>query len=812
MVQKINKAKGLPQTSFTQGEISPALYGRLDFDGYYRGLKTCRNMIVSKYGSVDNRPGTHFVGEINDSNYLARLIPFQFNAEQQYVLELGNYSLRIIIDGAYVMDNGVPYLVTTPWPSSDISILKFTQSADIITIEHPDYPPYQIKRYGVTDWRIELYANVNGPFRDINSDETIFVYASAAIGSATVTASANIFKPDMVGLPFYIACSINDDTPAWEVAKARTQGDVVIYGMNYYQALNSSTTGTVPPTHTEGVKIDGVSGVKWQYLHSGFGIVLITGYVDGMNVNVAVQSRLPDSCVGAAPSSTVNISDIQNDVLCQVTTATPHGLVTDQVVTISGVNGMNGVNGQWKVTVIDTTNFILDYCHPTGTYSSGGTVGITAGASYPTYLWALPAWGSDQGWPGTTSYFQNRQLHARTNGQPTTVFMSRSNGFLDFGVSDPVLDDDAITYRLLSTQVNVIKHFLDLQYLLLLTTGGIWMVQGGSNGKEVLVPGTLDLKWQGEHGASDVRPLKINNFGLFVTELGNEVRSLGYSFAENAFVGQDITTMSHHLLNFNTIVDWTYQRDPYSCVWSVRDDGLLLGCTFFPEQQVNAWHWHDTLGDVESACCITENNQNVVYLIVKRTIGGTDKRYVERMAPRNFNDPVDAFFVDCGLTYDGRVPNLPASIFYGLEHLEGETVSILGDGIVFPQQIVQAGRITIDQDVLVCHIGLPYTSDFETLPLASMRSDIRDKQKLISVVSMIVDRSSGFEIGNDVDHLKPYKTRRTENYDYPDALISEMIDISTPATWDKSGSICVRQTKPLPLSILAVIPQVQMGS
>ena len=338
------------------------------------------------------------------------------------------------------------------------------------------------------------------------------------------------------------------------------------------------------------------------------------------------------------------------------------------------------------------------------------------------------------------------------------------------------------------------------------------MVQGGSNGKEVLVPGTLDLKWQGEHGASDVRPLKINNFGLFVTELGNEVRSLGYSFAENAFVGQDITTMSHHLLNFNTIVDWTYQRDPYSCVWSVRDDGLLLGCTFFPEQQVNAWHWHDTLGDVESACCITENNQNVVYLIVKRTIGGTDKRYVERMAPRNFNDPVDAFFVDCGLTYDGRVPNLPASIFYGLEHLEGETVSILGDGIVFPQQIVQAGRITIDQDVLVCHIGLPYTSDFETLPLASMRSDIRDKQKLISVVSMIVDRSSGFEIGNDVDHLKPYKTRRTENYDYPDALISEMIDISTPATWDKSGSICVRQTKPLPLSILAVIPQVQMGS
>ena len=139
--------QGMSQTRFSMGEISPLLYGRLDFDGYYRGLKTCRNFIPTKYGPADNRPGTQFIVKVQNSNYFTRLIPFRFNDEgQSYILELGNFTMRIIINGALQTQNGFPIVIQTPWAATDLPMLKFIQSADVITVCHPNYPPMQIER------------------------------------------------------------------------------------------------------------------------------------------------------------------------------------------------------------------------------------------------------------------------------------------------------------------------------------------------------------------------------------------------------------------------------------------------------------------------------------------------------------------------------------------------------------------------------------------------------------------------------------------------------------------------------------------
>jgi acyl-CoA thioesterase len=121
------------------------------------------------------------------------------------------------------------------------------------------------------------------------------------------------------------------------------------------------------------------------------------------------------------------------------------------------------------------------------------------------------------------------------------------------------------------------------------------------------------------------------------------------------------------------------------------------------------------------------------------------------------------------------------------------------------------GEFTLDNPALVVHVGLAYTSDFETLDISSAKSDIRDKEKNINSVSIIVDKSSGFLTGPDADHLVPYKQKRPANYGEPDALLSELVDINIPCGWSKKGRIMVRQTQPLPCSILAVIPQVTLG-
>ena len=810
--------QGIPQTSFTAGELAPSLYGLLDFDGYYKGLRTCRNMIVSKYGGVDNRPGTMFISLVADSTQFTRIIPFQFNSitKQTAVIELGNYTMRVFVAGVLQFIDGVSTTVlTTPWPSSALGVLKYTQSADVVTVCHPSYPVQQIERTQAAPaspivWQIVPFPNVNGPFKDINTNPATTIQASDVTGNITLTASAAVFTADMVGLEFYIEQSPDNTTNAWEVAIATTVNSIVIFGYNYYQALVAGTTGTIGPTVVEGTCRDGNPGVLWQYLHSGFGIVTITAFTSSTSVSATVVSRLPDSVastVAAAAITNVATEGFFSSPVTVVTTQYPTTFVTGDVVTISGVVGAIGANGTFVIAVIDAQHFSLNGLHIVSIYTSGGSVTKTS-VAVPTYFWALPAWGGVEGYPGTTSYFQDRQLFGGTNGQPSTIWMSTVGGFTDFTVSNPVLDSDGITYKVLSNQVNTVKHLMELTYLLLFTAGGVYMVQGGQTGNGVITPSNMSINFQGASACGDVAPLRIHNYALFVQEKGNEIRTLGYSFAENAFVGQDVTTLSNHLFTYWQITDWCYQEVPYSCIWSIRSDGTLLGLTFNPEQKIAGWHRHDTQGTFESVCCVTEDNQDIVYLIVNRPGIG---RCLEKMMPRMFQDQRDAFFVDSGLTYDGRSTNTPASVFSGLDHLDGQTVSILADGIAYPQQVVTAGTITIPNPALVATVGLPYTSDFETLSLSTARADIRDKKKAINAVSLIVSNSSGFQVGPDACHLDYAVPRQDENWDAPDNLASKLIDTAIACTWTKDGRVFVRQSNPLPLTILSCIPQAEIG-
>jgi hypothetical protein len=135
---------------------------------------------------------------------------------------------------------------------------------------------------------------------------------------------------------------------------------------------------------------------------------------------------------------------------------------------------------------------------------------------------------------------------------------------------------------------------------------------------------------------------------------------------------------------------------------------------------------------------------------------------------------------------------------------------VIADGVDIGRFVVVNGTVTIPTPALVVHIGLPIIADFETLNLASARSDISDKKKMINAVSVIVDKSKGFKIGPDVDHLDDYKLNSVESYD-SDNLVSGNMDVGINSTWNKIGRLFIRQAKAEPVNILAVIPQVEMG-
>ncbi len=398
-------------------------------------------------------------------------------------------------------------------------------------------------------------------------------------------------------------------------------------------------------------------------------------------------------------------------------------------------------------------------------------------------------------------------------------------------------------------------------------------------------------------------PIAVANIALFIQEKGSTVRDLAYSFDVDGYQGNDLTILANHLFQKHSIVDWCFTIVPYSAAWAVRDDGMLLALTYLREQQVFAWAPQPTDGKFESTCSISEGGEDAAYFVVNRTVNGQQVRYIERLASRLFTETEDAFFVDCGLSYDGRnrdssraakitggtdnwsyqdeltltlsgptyfseadvgvqiqIPytetddagvtvdkelrcNISAYVsgnvvkimanrdvppalrntaivnwqiarktFIGLSHLNGKTVNILCDANVEPQKVIENGTVTLENPGAVVHMGLPITAEFETLDInINGQETLLDKKKLIPSVSLVVNASRGILAGTDAEHLYEYSQREFEFYDDPVADATGVLEVKLDSNWDKNGRVYIRQSDPLPLSVLAVIPRLTAG-
>ncbi|WP_025651144.1 replication protein P [Escherichia coli] len=274
------------------------------------------------------------------------------------------------------------------------------------------------------------------------------------------------------------------------------------------------------------------------------------------------------------------------------------------------------------------------------------------GEDNASYKWAKYAWNSVNGYPGTVVYYQQRLYFAASTAFPQTIWASRTGDYKDFGKSNPTQDDDRIIYTYAGRQVNEIRHLIDVGSLVALTSGGEYVITGDQN--KVLTPSSFAFSSQGSNGSSNVPPIAVANIALFVQEKGSVVRDLAYSFDVDGYQGNDLTILANHLFQKHSIVDWCFSIVPYSSAFCIRDDGKLLVMTYLRDQQVFAWAPQSSTGKYESTCSISEGNEDAVYFVVNRTVNGQTVRYIERLSSRLFTSDEDAFFVDSGLSYDGR--------------------------------------------------------------------------------------------------------------------------------------------------------------
>ena len=424
-----------------------------------------------------------------------------------------------------------------------------------------------------------------------------------------------------------------------------------------------------------------------------------------------------------------------------------------------------------------------------------------------TAYWAEGSFNAVYGYPRLVTFFEDRLVFAGNEEFPERIWLSQTGDYYNFeyGTSD----NDAIARSINAEQVNALVWLKSAKRLYYGTRGGEGHLSSGDSGS-ALTPSNVTTKTESRYGSPlEIDPLLIGNETIFVQRPGKTLRRYAYDYISDSFLGENLSIMAEHLTMGNNITEIAYQQEPHSVVWCVRDDGALLGMTYMPEHKVVAWHKHETDGVIESVCTIPGDSDDEVWLIVARTVGGATVRYVELMDPF-FNgaedESEDAFFVDSGLSYDGS----SATTFSGLDHLIGETVAVLADGAVQANRVVNAsGQITLDYAASKVHAGLPYTCDVVTMPIPLLTQDgglAAHKFRIVNLALRFYN-TYGCKVSSDG------ATFNTVHFPLVDNAIKLYTGdhvINFPGGFDRYGLIHIRQDIPLPFTLLAIMPEIQI--
>lgn len=438
-----------------------------------------------------------------------------------------------------------------------------------------------------------------------------------------------------------------------------------------------------------------------------------------------------------------------------------------------------------------------------------------------TANWKFGAWFVGN-YPQVVNFHEGRLNFYATQLQPQTHWTSKSSSFEEYAPTDKdstVQDDSGITATLNSGKINTILWAATGPVLLLGTVGAEWQIKAQSL-NESLTPKNYNAKEQTSWGSEDITPERIGQSLIYVQVGGVTIRELVYSFEIDSFVANHLNIVADHIFrDRGKAIDIAYERNPYTRIWFVASNGEVVCVTYEKSQEITAWNHHILGGSFAGGNPVTESiealpgddTNDEVYLIVKRTIDGVTKRYIERFAddfwPRSDTDKTSMRFTDSHLTYSGAA----TSTISGLDHLEGETVQIVADGAVRPTEVVSGGSITFQGgDATEAVIGLQYTSLVKTLPVeaGSVSGTAQGKVKRINALVVRLHASIGFSHGVKEDNLTLLSFRGTEDpMDSSPPLFSGDKKITLNSSYDTLAPYFISQDQPYPLNILALMPQ-----
>ena len=814
------------------------MQGRTDFQKYFSGCTRLENFVVLPHGPVTRRPGTYYVSPVKTQTAQTRLIPFEFSTTQTYILEFGNQYIRFYKDDGQIESAGSPYEISSPYLTAELFDIKFAQSADVMYLTHNNHAVRKLSRTGHTSWTLSEVEFTDGPYMDANTSTTTMTPSSTSGSSITITASSSTFVSTDVNrlirfsngyakiTAFGSATSVTaevkdnfDNTNAVEDWKLGSWSQTTGYPAcvsffeqrlcfaattNNPQTLYFSKSGDyenfASGTNADDAMVYTIASNQVNVIKALKAtrtlIVMTTGgeyavssgsaqdAITPTNINIRKQSNYGSAGVDALSigNATIFLQRAKRKIRELAYNfdsdgyQAPDMTILSEHITESGITQMD----------YQQEPFSIVWC----VRSDGVLAGLTYNRLEQVTAWHRHIFGgkSDTGKNikqqqisftsnstnvNTTNNTITLTGHGLTTGDPVYYYAaSNAIGGLNNSNLYFVISVDANTIKLASTSGNA-------------TAGTAISLTSapGSNTTQYIYQGIniyTDIIYSSNHGFKTGDIVYYDNTG---TSIGGLAENTKY------FVGK----VDDNQFQLYTKEDLLTEVNMTSAHTSEQTDNIL------------------THAKVESVAVISGQEEDQVWVIIKRWINGAEKRYVEYFTPFNFNSDLTSFhYLDSGLSYSGD----NTSSLSGLTHLEGESVSIIGEGAAQNNKVVSSGSVSLDTAAEEAKVGLLYTSDLQTMRLdEGYQETTQTKVKRIYDLSVRFHESVGASVGPNADTLTAIDFRDSSaSMDLPVPLFTGDKHIEFDSDYGTEGLVYIKQPQALPMTILGIYPRLETES
>jgi len=682
------------QTTWARGELDPYMLARTDTDFYFAGAKRLENLLVVPQGGVARRPGLRILASLPAR---ARLAAFEFNVEQTYIVAFSAGRADV-----FDPDGNAVASVTTPYSEQEVfgppRGIAWAQSADTMVVVHENHPPHKLMRHvgGTGSLPADPFTTTYGsnvvtvshPNHGLVTGQTVVFSGAQGVGGIPASelndpAGHAITRLDKDSYTIQVTSSATSSTSGggsnvtWSAADYWTFEQLTLQNIpkfNFADSLTPTTTDEIQEITFTGTWADGDTyRLQLERYWTATLEYSSTPSINEDRIREALQ-RLPNT----ASDGTIVVE---------------HQGGTTYRVTFTGEDG----NKDWPALVPKVLRS-----------PGGGLISVDAGgqgASVDGASGFEDVWSNTRGWPRSVAFHEGRLWFGGSPYRPTTIWGSVIDDYFNFDLG-AALDDDGISATLDAGQLDAIEHIVGGRHLQVLTSGGEYVTLASP-----VTPRSIAFKRHTRRGAAPVPVAVLGGMTIYVERDKQAIRALRWDDLQvGGYVSEDLTLLARHLATgvMRVAAQRASQGD---YVWAVRDDGTGLALSVNLAEGIIAWsriytRQGDALLDVASLH--GSDQRETVYFAVSRSINGQTAYYLERL--------------EDGARLDGSLllsAGLPTDQWSGLDKLEGETVWLIGDGVVLGQATVSNGSVTTPVEVSQLEVGFDFSVVLETMPAAT---------------------------------------------------------------------------------------------